>query len=194
MNTVLRSRLLNTVVLLLLVFNLLAIGIFWWQKWKDAPPNQKNEGASAFLMEQLQFDSAQLIAFKQLQQVHQQKIRNAKDSMRMAKDRFFDLIDQDSASEAALKLASTNAAEKQIQLDRITFQFFKDVQALCNAEQKVKFKQVIREALRIMGRPGPPPHNGSMFENNRPDNRRPEGPPPPKDESIHNRRPPPPRD
>lgn len=194
MNTVLRSRLLNTVVLLLLVFNLLAIGIFWWQKWKDAPPNQKNEGASAFLIEQLQFDSAQLIAFKQLQQVHQQKIRNAKDSMRMAKDRFFDLIDQDSASEAALKLASTNAAEKQIQLDRITFQFFKDVQALCNAEQKVKFKQVIREALRIMGRPGPPPHNGSMFENNRPDDRRPEGPPPPEDESIHNRRPPPPRD
>ena len=194
MNTVLRSRLLNTVVLLLLVFNLLAIGIFWWQKWKDAPPNQKNEGASAFLIEQLQFDSAQLIAFKQLQQVHQQKIRNAKDSMRMAKDRFFDLIDQDSASEAALKLASTNAAEKQIQLDRITFQFFKDVQALCNAEQKVKFKQVIREALRIMGRPSPPPHNGSMFENNRPDDRRPEGPPPPEDESIHNRRPPPPRD
>ncbi|MCX6206808.1 MAG: hypothetical protein NTZ19_11215 [Bacteroidetes bacterium] len=194
MNTVLRSRLLNTVVLLLLVFNLLAIGIFWWQKWKDAPPNQKNEGASAFLIEQLQFDSAQLIAFKQLQQVHQQKIRNAKDSMRMAKDRFFDLIDQDSASEAALKLASTNAAEKQIQLDRITFQFFKDVQALCNAEQKVKFKQVIREALRIMGRPGPPPHNGSMFENNRPDDRRPDGPPPPEDESNHNRRPPPPRD
>lgn len=194
MNTVLRSRLLNTVVLLLLVFNLLAIGIFWWQKWKDAPPNQKNEGASAFLMEQLQFDSAQLIAFKQLQQVHQQKIRDAKDSMRMAKDRFFDLIDQDSASEAALKLASTNAAEKQIQLDRITFQFFKDVQGLCNAEQKVKFKQVIREALRIMGRPGPPPPKGSIFENNRPDDRRPEGPPPPEDESIHNRRPPTPRD
>lgn len=193
MNTVLRSRLLNTVVLILLVFNLLAIGIFWWQKWQDAPTNQKNEGASAFLIEQLQLDSAQLITFKQLQQVHQQKIRDAKDSMRLAKDRFFDLIDQDSVGEAALKLASTNAAEKQIQLDRITFQFFKDVQGLCNAEQKVKFKQVIREALRIMGRPGPPP-NGNRFENNRPDDRRPEGPPPPEDESIHSRRPPPPRE
>lgn len=182
MNTIIRNRLLNTVIVLLLFLNLLAMGIFWWQKWKDAPSNQPSAGASAFLIEHLQFDSAQLMAFKKLQEIHQYKIAAAKDSMRMAKDRFFDLIDKDAVTESELKLLSTNAAEKQIILDRITFDYFKEVQSLCNAEQQVKFKRVIREALRIMGRPGPPPPNGRMGEPDRPDLQRPDGPPPPRPE------------
>ena len=166
------------------------MGIFWWQKWKDAPSGQPSVGASAFLIEKLQFDSMQLIAFKQLQVTHQQQIAAAKDSMRLAKDRYFDLIDKDGVTEADLKAAATNAAEMQIRLDRITFEYFKDVQALCNADQKIKFKQVIREALRIMGRPGPPPPN-RLGESERPDHQRPDGPPPPDGEPDPNRPPPP---
>ncbi len=191
MNTIIRNRLLNTVVVLLLFLNLIAMGVFWWQKWKDAPSNQPNAGASAFLIEKLQFDSAQLIAFKQLQENHQHQIADAKDSMRIAKDRFFDLIDKDAVTDSDLKAASTNAAEKQIRLDRITFEYFKAVQGLCNAEQKIKFKQAIREALRIMGRPGPPPPN-RLGESERPEFQRPDGPPP-QEEGPDPNRPPPPR-
>lgn len=180
MNTIIRNRFLNTVVVLLLCLNLFAMGIFWWQKWKDAPSNPQNAGASAFLIEHLQFDSVQLIAFKHLQEAHQHKIAAAKDSMRMAKDRFFDFLDKDSVTESELKIASTNAAEKQIVLDRITFDYFKEVQSLCNAEQKLRFKQVIREALRIMGRPGPGPPNGRLGRPGRPDMQRPDEPPPPR--------------
>jgi hypothetical protein len=194
MNTIIRNRLLNTVVVILLFLNLFAMGVFWWQKWKDAPSNQKNVGASAFLIDQLQFDSAQLVAFEHLKEVHQQKFASAKDSMRLAKDRFFDLIDKDSVTESELKYTSTIAAEKQIQLDRITFEYFKNVQSLCNPAQKIKFKQVIREALRIMGRPGPPPPNRGMGASGRPENERFEGPPPPEGEPFSNRPPPPRKD
>jgi predicted negative regulator of RcsB-dependent stress response len=188
MNTIIRNRLLNSVVVLLLCLNLIAMGIFWWQKWKDAPSNQLNVGASAFLIEKLQFDSAQLIAFKHLQETHQHQIAATKDSMRMAKDRFFNLIDKDAVTESDLNAAATNAADMQIRLDRITFEYFKAVQGLCNTAQKIKFKQVIREALRIMGRPGPPPNR--LGESERPEFQRPDGPPPPDGDPEQ---PPPPR-
>jgi predicted negative regulator of RcsB-dependent stress response len=190
MNTMIRNRLLNTVVVILLFLNLIAMGIFWWQKWKDAPTNKPNAGASTFLIEKLQFDSTQLIAFKQLQENHQHQIAAAKDSMRIAKDRFFDLIDKETVTELDLKTATTNAAEMQIRLDRITFEYFKAVQGLCNADQKIKFKQIIREALRIMGRPGPPPPN-RLGESERPELQRPDRPPPPDADPDPNRPPPP---
>jgi Spy/CpxP family protein refolding chaperone len=160
MNTIVKNKLITYFVVLLLVVNSIAMGMYWWQQYSDAhpKPNTKdNQGASAFLMDKLKFDSVQLGAFKKLQQTHQQAIKAVKDSMHFAKDNFFNLLEKDSVTEQELSEAASITALKQIQLDRITFQFFKSVQQLCTPEQKIIFQEVIKEALRIMGRPAPPP-------------------------------------
>jgi periplasmic protein CpxP/Spy len=159
MNSLVKNKLITYLVVLLLVANSIAMGMYWWQQYNNQPAGggKDNQGASAFLIEKLGFDSAQLVAFRALQKNHHQAIRALKDSMHLAKDQFFNLLDRDSVSEQELINGASLAASKQIQLDRITFDFFKSVQNLCNPEQKIIFKQVIQEALRIMGRPAPPP-------------------------------------
>jgi len=159
MNSIVKNKLITYLVVLLLVANCIAMGMYWWQQYNNNPPAsaKDNLGASAFLIEKLGFDSVQLIEFKKLQQTHHQAIRAMKDSMHLAKDQFFNLLDKDTVTEQELINGASLAASKQIQLDRITFDFFKSVQKLCNAEQKIIFKEVIQEALRIMGRPAPPP-------------------------------------
>jgi hypothetical protein len=97
------------------------------------------------------------VAFSELQQNHRQAIKTVKDSIHFAKDQFFNLLEKDSVSEQELVDGASLAANKQIQLDRITFDFFKSVQALCRPDQKIIFRQIIQEALRIMSRPAPPP-------------------------------------
>ena len=159
MNIIQRNKLLSALVILLLLANITAMAIFWWQKMHAPNARSRNEvpGAAAFLIQRLALDSTQQIAFKQLQSQQQQKIFLGKEAVRMAKDHFFDLLDRDSVSEIELQAAASNAAAKQVALDRVTFDFFKSVQELCTPEQKIIFKDIIREALRIMGRPGAPP-------------------------------------
>ncbi len=160
MNTIVKNKLITYLVILLLVANSIAMGMYWWQQYSNnslAANAKDNQGASAFLKEKLGFDSTQLLAFQELQQNHRQAIRAVKDSMHFAKDQFFSLLEKDSVTEQELVDRASLAANKQIQLDRITFEFFKSVQALCRPDQKIIFREIIQEALRIMGRPAPPP-------------------------------------
>ena len=160
MNSIVKNKLITYLVVLLLVANSIAMGMYWWQQYSNGPQAataKDNQGASAFLKEKLGFDSAQLVAFNELQQSHRQAIRAVKDSMHFAKDQFFNLLEKDSVTEQELIDGAALAANKQVQLDRITFNFFRSVQALCRPDQKIIFRQIIKEALRIMGRPAPPP-------------------------------------
>jgi hypothetical protein len=160
MNAIVKNKLITYLVVLLLLANSIAMGMYWWQQYNNSPQSasaKDNQGASAFLKEKLGFDSTQLIAFQALQQTHRQAIRAVKDSMHLAKDQFFNLLEKDSVTEQELIDGASLAANKQIQLDRITFDFFKSVQALCRPDQKIIFRDIIKEALRIMGRPAPPP-------------------------------------
>ncbi|MEQ1624267.1 MAG: hypothetical protein ABL870_06205 [Sediminibacterium sp.] len=160
MNAIVKNKLITYLVVLLLLANSIAMGMYWWQQYNNSPQAasaKDNLGASAFLKEKLGFDSTQLIAFQALQQTHRQAIRAIKDSMHLAKDQFFNLLEKDSVTEQELIDGASLAANKQIQLDRITFDFFKSVQALCRPDQKIIFRDIIKEALRIMGRPAPPP-------------------------------------
>jgi hypothetical protein len=160
MNAIVKNKLITYLVVLLLLANSIAMGMYWWQQYNNSPQaaNAKdNQGASAFLKEKLGFDSTQLVAFQALQQTHRQAIRAVKDSMHLAKDQFFNLLEKDSVTEQELIDGASLAANKQIQLDRITFDFFKSIQALCRPDQKIIFRDIIKEALRIMGRPAPPP-------------------------------------
>ncbi len=160
MNSLVKNKLITYLVVLLLVANSIAMGMYWWQQYSNGPQAtsaKDNLGASAFLIEKLGFDSGQLVVFNELQLKHRQAIRAVRDSMHFAKDQFFNLLGKDSVTEQELVAGASLAANKQIQLDRITFDFFKSVQALCRPDQKIIFREIIQEALRIMGRPAPPP-------------------------------------
>jgi hypothetical protein len=160
MNVLIKNKLITYLVILLLVANCITMGRYWWQQYHNAHPlSSANEpkGASAFLIEKLGFDSVQLNLFRQLQEAHHQAISRVQDSIHLAKNQFFDLLEKDTVSEQALMNGASVAAFQQTQLDRITFDFFKSIQAICKPDQKIIFRQIIREALRIMARPQPPP-------------------------------------
>jgi periplasmic protein CpxP/Spy len=168
MNTIFKNRILSSLIVLLLLANMGAMGFFWWQRLKDdsnAIARKEGQGASAFLIDKLKFDSSQLVAYKDLLTAHQQNIKLSKDSIHLAKDAFFDLLGKDHVTEEELKTGASLAALQQEKLDRITFDFFKSVQAICTPEQKIIFKEIIKEAMRIMGRTTPPPPRPPSQEN-----------------------------
>ena len=156
---------------LLITANIVTLTLLWINRSGNdhhppGPPHNNN--LFEYLSKELNLTKEQQDAYRSLRDEHQQGTRALQDSIRNAKDALFVLLKQDNISEEAITSQSNKAAGFQAQLDNFTFHHFQKVRAICNAEQKKKFDDIIQEALRTQGpMQGPPPGGG------------PGGPPPP---------------
>jgi hypothetical protein len=72
------------------------------------------------------------------------------DSIRNAKKRFFDLLNQAETTDSMLITRSNEIAEMQKKLDLVTFRHFQKVRAICRPDQLQKFDTVIKEIVNRM--------------------------------------------
>jgi len=149
---------------------------FWWGKRDNGPGQNDPQDAKSFIIKELSLNEQQKSAYKELREEHQKKLRDLHESFKEAKEHLFDLLDQENPSDSLVEQASLQTAQIQQQIEMATFNHFKKLKALCNAEQKKKFDSIIREAIRLIS--PPPPPNGNI-----------QNPPPP---PINGNNPPPP--
>lgn len=177
MNNITKSRLLSTVIIVLLVANIATLAVFLFKKdEKKLPPPQKG-GPFAFLVKELALDSIQVLAYTKLRDEHQKNVEAFRAEIRNAKDALFDLLKDPNVNDGKLQEALNNIGEKEKAFDKVVFVHFQHVRSLCTETQKKKFDEIIQQALR-MGpsgpqRQGPPPRDG-----NGPPPRDGQGPPP----------------
>ena len=101
------------------------------------------------------------------------------DSIRQAREKFFELLKQSSATKEEIGLLNSNISNAEEQLNLVTFNHFQKLRQLCTTDQQKIFDGLIKEVLHQMAparRPqGPPPglEKGD---------RRPPGPPPDMDD------------
>lgn len=173
----LKKNIVNILLVILLLANIVTLGLFWFRTMQPpVPPEQA--GVIGFLTKELKFDPKQQEALKQLLQQHRDETKETRNKVKEGKDQFFDLLNDDTISDSAIEKASYAAVDAQRQMDVMVFRHFKRIKALCNAEQKKRFNEIVKDAIHRMGRPGPgegrpagPPPEGAE---------RPDGPPPPR--------------
>ena len=157
-------------VIALIVLNATTLTIFWVERKSnhDLPPKQENRGATAsYLTKELAFDSIQQLQYNQLVLKHRQSTRQIRKEIRNAKDAFFELLSDSSISDDSIKAASKRVSDIEQQLDILTFNHFKEVRTICNAEQKKKFDSIIKNAVQMMAPPPAPMlHNDSLGNGN----------------------------
>jgi Spy/CpxP family protein refolding chaperone len=176
MNTSGKNKIFTIIVVVLLIANSASMLYFWWNKRDNGPEQNGPQDAKAFIIKELELNEQQKLAYQELREEHQKKLRDLHESFKDAKEHLFDLLDQENPSDSLVEQASLHAAQIQQQIEMATFDHFKKLKALCNAEQKKKFDSIIREAIRLIS-PPPPPPNGNK-----------QNPPPPVNGNI----PPPP--
>ncbi len=168
MNYFTKNKVFAIALAILLIANIATIIVFWTMKaTPPAPPNPPQQLAppASFLTKELNFTSAQQKQFEQLRNEHQQQVHSLRDSMRIAKDLFFGLMNNDKLSDEDLQNAAAKASNYQQQLDIITFKHFQKVKAICTPEQQRHFDKIIQQVIRQIAprpdrdsrRPGPPP-------------------------------------
>ncbi len=159
------NRWLSVVTLLLLTANIVTLALLWTNKKNDSVsdrPQQKPDGqVFEFITHELSLDSGQQKEYKFLRDEHQAGVRPLRDSIRKAKDSFFDLLQQENVAETTIEEYSKKIGNLEQQRDVITFKHFQKLRAICNKEQQIKFDYIIKDVMRRMGgskRPqGPPP-------------------------------------
>ena len=178
MNTFSKSRLFTSLLILLLLANIVSLGLYWWTKEKQAPPqNGAGSAAATFLIKELNLDTAQQAAYKLLREEHQQQTKMLRENIREYKKTFFDLLAQSVVDSVELHKQAELIGKTEATLNLFTFQHFRKVRVLCTDDQKKKFDSIIQQVLRMMGGQSSSPPPPRRVEGDHPPP--PDGPPPP---------------
>ena len=150
-----RQRWLLVLVAILLLTNIATLSIYWFKKpnHEGGPghdPGNREKRMGQFMVDQMKFDSTQAAAYWKLRDTMIATQRPVIDSMRDAKKRFFDLLNQSNTTDSALITRSNEIAALQKRLDLATYRHFQHVRALCRPDQLQKFDTVIKEIVNRM--------------------------------------------
>lgn len=176
MTDLLKNRWLHILTILLLIANIVTLTLLWTYNKKNGDakiPPPPSGPVFEFITKELSLNQQQQDAYKILREEHRAAQLVVQDSVRKSKDAFFELMKLPAVSDSLLQQGSSKAAAFQQQLDILTLKHFQKVRALCNAEQQIKFDNVIQDALRKMGNPRPhgpggPPPPGEREDNGPP--------------------------
>ena len=151
----------NLPLYILLLFLIIVNGFFLYNYLGSSETEQKiqkHKPPADFLIKELGFDDKQKQAFRALTHKHRQKMKGISDEIRTLKDKLFSgfsdtsIVDEDVDSIAVL------IGDMETLKDLEVFRHFKEVQELCNVEQKERFGKILQDALRGGFREKGPPH------------------------------------
>jgi periplasmic protein CpxP/Spy len=169
MDQVLKNRMWGFIVGILVVANIATLAGFWYlklhsDKGSEQPRGQYN--TKQFIIARLGLNTAQQQAYDKLVQQHRENVGMVQEELRNAKDGFFNSIAHPETPQARIDTLTSTIAKAEKKLDLLTYEHFKKVRALCNDQQKLRFDNIIKQVMRMMGPAGgrpqgpPPPQQG----------------------------------
>lgn len=146
-----RQKWLLVLVGILLVTNIITLAILWSTKKSDKDnARQQRPRMGQFIVDQMKFDSVQEKAYWIMRDSMVNNQRPVWDSIRAARKRFYDLVNQQITNDSLLQARAEEITGHQQKLDLITLHHFQNVRTLCRPDQVQKFDTVIQEIVNRM--------------------------------------------
>lgn len=152
------SKFTGMALILLLVLNTSLLLFILFHHPGPPPPPRGDRGDRGgpreFLIHELKFDEQQRNAYDALIRDHRAAVESLEEDIRANREILVNQLENPGADSAVVASAAIKIGNDQQQLEKVTFEHFRKVRAICRPQQQVKFDHVIKEALHIMG---PPP-------------------------------------
>ena len=139
-------------IVLLAILNISTL-ILLWLGWPSGMAGHeiqtmgKNRRVQRLLEDELGFDKAQTEKFLQLRRLHTESVRPLQGEIRLLKKQMFDGVlsdnPQPTLSDSLLELT----LEKQVELERLTFQYFLDLKKMCTPDQQKKLRLLMHDVM-----------------------------------------------
>ena len=149
------NKLLAFAAIALLIINGVLIYLLWTEKNSDKKserPSRKDRFA-----EELKLDDKQKEEHKKLKDAHFEYMRPLFDSVSSYRTNLFKLSKDSVANDSLVNFYTHKLSETHSLIARNTYEHFKNVRALLNPEQQIKYDEMIQKMMsRRGGAPGKP--------------------------------------
>jgi hypothetical protein len=145
------TRFYKLLILVLVILNITTV-FFLWKSSKHGPPH----GPRKSLVEVLELKGNKASQIKNLEEIHFRDKDALMEKSRRLHENLFKSFNDATKDSADISMLIDKIVENQREIEQMTFDYFKSVNALCNNGQKEKLHEVIHDALARMGIP--PPH------------------------------------
>lgn len=153
-----KSKTIGIAVIVLALMNVALLAFLWFgQKHNQRLIN--GGGGLLVLTEKLGLSESQRNQLEVLRQEHFRRMEPLRRQSHESRDRLHSLWSGGGTQEQVDSL-SAEIGSLQAQIERNTFQHFSEIRAICNAEQKKIFDQIIKDILRQGERQEGPPQRG----------------------------------
>ncbi|MGX1929738.1 hypothetical protein [Flagellimonas sp. 2504JD4-2] len=147
----------NILLATLLIFLMVMNSVLLFLILDKEEPDQRKGPPSGFISSQLGFDPGQQSEFIEIDRIHHLKMREIGHRTRNLKEYLFSKINDADFTDKKLDSISDLIGSLNAAKEKEVFNYFKQIESICNKDQKVQLETIIQRALRH--RPGPPgPH------------------------------------
>lgn len=150
------SKFLKIVIVCLLLLNFGTIGYLLLNNKSRDDARPEREDAAAFLQRTLNLTDEQEAQYRRLRDGHHAEMMQERRELRGSVEALYGLLSDPRADSAAVAARINEIADAHRKTERITFEHFKLVRAICTPAQQRQFDKVIVDALNRMGGGGPP--------------------------------------
>ncbi len=154
-------RLLLWVIGLLVTLNLISLAVMWLHPWAgssavSASARPDEQAIGRFLQSELALSDEQVHQFRQLRQRHAEQIRRLRQEINDLKQEQLSRQLLEAAPDTARAQEAARAiAQRQFELELLTFHHFAELQTLCGREQVDKLRSLLLELFMGPGRRSP---------------------------------------
>jgi periplasmic protein CpxP/Spy len=149
------KRIIIITVIVLLLVNTAVLALLWWDK-KPAFHQPPGGNAKEFIKKELALTPQQVQQYDEMREIHFSKMQELNKSTRELKEQLFEQISTTDTSNQELNNLLQQIGNNEMQKDRITVEHFRHVRSILTEEQKEKFDKIIKDVMRMFGRPQPP--------------------------------------
>ena len=158
------TKILTIAVILLLLVNIAMVILMLKGKHpNDGRASHDKGGPFEMMVKELNMTEEQKTAHQKFRDEYFVAARPLFDSVRVAKQAYFALVKDANASDSLINSYASRIAEKQMVVDKLTFEHIRRVRALYNSDQQKKYDSIIQKMM--LRSPGGKRRDSTMKEN-----------------------------
>jgi len=149
MKRILKNKFIPSIIAILILANIATLIFYWLGHAKM----ERNNSPREILARELNFSDYQRQQYFDLAKEHNEKAERIRKEIKIKKILLYDLLKSDTINDSDRDNAALKVSLEMQSLDILTFEHFKKVRVLCNAEQKLKFDDLVQEIINKVNNP-----------------------------------------
>ena len=141
-----KTKFLTVLSLVLLLINLFLIA---WMAYHKPPHPPSGEGPKDYIIAQLGLDEHQIDRYETLIAAHREQQQVLNQSIQNTRQKIYELLTKEERNNEE-EVLIVKLGELKAQVERLNWEHFSDLKAICTAEQQAKFEQLALELAKLM--------------------------------------------